>query len=165
MNIGQRIKERRIELEMSMEQLANKLGINRSTVYRYETGEIEKMPIGVIKPIAEALNTTPAYLLGWDQDAIDAVSEIQSDADLHDDTAEHALKDFMIEIAENGFSSNDIKNIRRYAIAIKKTESGSNEELHKAFIELFVKLYDLGLNIDDLDELYTYAQFISSKKK
>lgn len=65
MDIGQRIKKRRKELRMSADKLAELLGKNRSTVYRYEAGEIENLPLDVLEPIAKALETTPAYLMGW----------------------------------------------------------------------------------------------------
>lgn len=63
--VGQKIKERRKELGMTADELGFKLGKNRSTIYRYENGDIEKMPIDFLEPIAEALNTTPEYLTGW----------------------------------------------------------------------------------------------------
>lgn len=163
MNIGQRIKERRTELEMSLEQLACKLGVNKSTVYRYETGAIEKMPISSIKPIAEALHTTPAHLLGWDQDEINDISEIQHDAAEYTESEEYILKDFMLEIADMGFSNDEIEIIRKYAHAVKQAET-SVKELQLAFIDLFIKMYEIGLTIEDLNDIYTYAQFIQSKK-
>lgn len=67
MNIGQRIKQRRKELKMSGEELANLLGKNRSTVFRYENGEIENLPLDVLEPVAKALQTTPQYLMGWEE--------------------------------------------------------------------------------------------------
>lgn len=67
MTIGSRIKARRQELGISVEDLANKLGKNRATVYRYESDEIENMPLEVLEPLAKALNVTPAYLMGWDE--------------------------------------------------------------------------------------------------
>lgn len=66
MSVGERIKERRNELNMSVEELAKKLNKNRATIYRYENGDIENMPIDVLEPLAEALNTTPQYLMSWD---------------------------------------------------------------------------------------------------
>jgi len=67
MNTGQRIKKRRIEIKMTVEDLANAIGKNRATVYRYENGDIEKLPTSVLKPIADALKTTTDYLMGWDE--------------------------------------------------------------------------------------------------
>ena len=68
LTVGERIKHRRKEVGMSAEQVAEKLGISPSTVYRYENGEIEQMGIDKLIPIADALQTTPAYLMGWNND-------------------------------------------------------------------------------------------------
>ena len=68
MTVGDRIKLRRKEIGMSADKLGEAIGKNRATVFRYENGEIEKMPIDVLEPIAEALLTTPAYLMGWEDD-------------------------------------------------------------------------------------------------
>ncbi|AUJ26588.1 LexA repressor [Virgibacillus dokdonensis] len=67
MKIGDRIRKRRKELKLSVEQLAEMLGKNRATVYRYESSEIENMPIDIIQPLAKALKVSPAYLMGWEQ--------------------------------------------------------------------------------------------------
>jgi transcriptional regulator with XRE-family HTH domain len=66
MTTGEKIRSLRIAQGITVDLLAEKLGKNRATVYRYENGEIENMPINILKPIAEALHTTPAYLMGWD---------------------------------------------------------------------------------------------------
>lgn len=68
MTVGQRIKSRRKELGISADKLGEILGKDRSTVFRYENGDIEKLPIDILKPIAEALSTTPAYLMGWENE-------------------------------------------------------------------------------------------------
>ena len=65
MNIGERIKARRKELKMSADKLAEKIGKDRSTIFRYEKGDIENLPLDILEPIALALNTTPQYLMGW----------------------------------------------------------------------------------------------------
>ena len=65
MTIGQRIRERRKELKMSADELAARLGKDRSTVYRYEKGDIENLPLDILEPIAEALDLKPYQLMGW----------------------------------------------------------------------------------------------------
>lgn len=65
MNIGERIKLRRKELRMSVDELANLLGKNRTTIYRYESNDIENLPLNLVEPLAAALKTTPGYLTGW----------------------------------------------------------------------------------------------------
>lgn len=68
MTIGQRIKNRRLELNMSVDEVANKLGKNRATIYRYEKDDIKDLPITVLEPLARVLETTPADLTGWGSD-------------------------------------------------------------------------------------------------
>lgn len=68
MNVGQRIQDRRKALKMSVEDLANKIGKSRATVYRYENGDIEKLPLDVLMPIAKALHVKPEYLMDWEED-------------------------------------------------------------------------------------------------
>ncbi len=78
MNIGKRIQERRKALKMSADELGRKLGKDRSTIYRYEKGDIENLPLDILEPIAAALNTTPQYLMGWEdvQKKNDVLSDI-----------------------------------------------------------------------------------------
>lgn len=66
MTTGERIKARRRELGISAEALAEQCGVSPATIYRYENGDIEKVGIDKLPPIAEALHTTQAYLLGWE---------------------------------------------------------------------------------------------------
>lgn len=68
MLIGQRIKHIRIQQGMTIDDLALKLGKNKTTIYRYENGDIENLPLGILDSLAEALNTAPAYLMGWNTD-------------------------------------------------------------------------------------------------
>lgn len=69
--IGDRIRIRRNELGLSVDDLASKLGKNRATVYRYESNEIENFPVSVINSLATALDVSPAYLMGWANDLDD----------------------------------------------------------------------------------------------
>ncbi len=68
MEIYERIKERRKELGLSAETVAEKLGISPATMYRYEKNDIKKFPIDILKPLADVLHTTPSYLMGWSED-------------------------------------------------------------------------------------------------
>lgn len=67
MDIGNRLKQRRLELELTVDDLAAIVGKSRATIYRYENGDIENMPTTVLEPLAQALQTTPAYLMGWEE--------------------------------------------------------------------------------------------------
>ncbi len=71
MTIGERIKRRRLDLGLSADEVAAALGKNRATVYRYESNAIEKLPTTVLEPLAEVLETSPAFLMGWTDDPRD----------------------------------------------------------------------------------------------
>jgi phage repressor protein C with HTH and peptisase S24 domain len=71
MSTGSRIKTRREACGLSVDELAARLGKNRTTVYRYESDEIENLPAKMLGPLATILETTPAYLMGWTDDYYD----------------------------------------------------------------------------------------------
>lgn len=71
MTVGQRIKERRVAIKMSQQELADRLGYaNHSTVARVEAGKID-LPQSRLAQFADVLRVTPAFLMGWDQDPED----------------------------------------------------------------------------------------------
>lgn len=75
MTVGDRVKECRLIMGYSAEQIAERLGISAATVYRYENGDITKMPAYLLEPLARILSTTPGYLMGWSSEG--APSPIQ----------------------------------------------------------------------------------------
>ena len=79
MDTGKRIKERRKQLHISAERLASMIGVSPTTIYRYESGDIEKVDSTKLEPIATALRTTPAFLMGWEQE--ESEDKLQSIAD------------------------------------------------------------------------------------
>lgn len=54
------------DLNISYGELAATTKIPKSALQRYATGETEKIPLDRLEAIAQALHTTPAYLMGWD---------------------------------------------------------------------------------------------------
>ena len=68
MTVGRRIREYRKKLGLSVDDVAEKLGKNRATIYRYESDDIENLPAPVLEPLAKILQTTPAELMGWKKD-------------------------------------------------------------------------------------------------
>lgn len=79
MTTGERIRDRRKELGITADALAESIGVSRSTMFRYENGFIEKMPINNLVPIARALRTTVGYLMGWDEEKDAPVPESGSE--------------------------------------------------------------------------------------
>lgn len=69
MTIGERIKRRRLELGLSADDLAVKIGKNRATIYRYENSDIGKLPTTILEELSKVLLVTPAYLMGWEEES------------------------------------------------------------------------------------------------
>lgn len=65
MTTGERIRARRKELRLSPQVMAAAANISLPTVYRYESGQIGKLPVSILPSFAKVLQTTPNDLLGW----------------------------------------------------------------------------------------------------
>lgn len=115
MAIKDRIRNRRIQLGLTLEQVAQKLNTSKQTIQRYETGIISNIPSDKIEALADILDTTPQYLMGWeepesqpyylDPDAAAFAQEISESPGLRAlfsaarDVKEEDLR-FMVEMAE-----------------------------------------------------------------
>ncbi len=106
--IIKRIKEIRIRQNLSYQDLAYKTGISKSTLQRYETGFIKNLPIDKLEILANALNTTPSYLMGWEKDSTDSSLEYKT-IKTPEDAMTFILKQPML-MAYGGY---DIKKMRR----------------------------------------------------
>ena len=65
--MAQRIKDLRKEKGLTLEQVADIVGVGKSTVRKWETGMIANMKRDKIASLAKALGTTPEYLMGWEE--------------------------------------------------------------------------------------------------
>ncbi len=65
--LNERIKSRRKLLNKTLLELAEYIGVKEATMQRYESGEIKSIPYDNIVLIAECLNCTPQYLMGWSE--------------------------------------------------------------------------------------------------
>ena len=66
--VGERVKERRTELNLTMPELGNRIGVNKSTIQRYEADGVDPKRTMIINGLAEALLTTPEWLTGLSED-------------------------------------------------------------------------------------------------
>ena len=66
MTFKDRLKQKRTSKGMTLEDLGNKIGVSRQTIQRYESGVITNIPSDKIELLAKYLNTTPSYLMGWE---------------------------------------------------------------------------------------------------
>jgi transcriptional regulator with XRE-family HTH domain len=62
------IKSRRKYLQLTLKDVADKLGVSEGTVSRYESGDIQNMGIDKIAALAKVLRCSPGYLMGWEDE-------------------------------------------------------------------------------------------------
>lgn len=68
MELKDKIRNRRLALGLTLEEVGEMVGVGKSTVRKWETGDIANMRRDKIAKLAEALQTTPAYLMGWEEE-------------------------------------------------------------------------------------------------
>lgn len=62
--VGERVRIRRKQKGLTLDDIANEIGVAKSTIQRYETGSIERLKLPVIEAIARVLEVNPAWLVG-----------------------------------------------------------------------------------------------------
>lgn len=67
MGMAERIKERRLAMGYTQEELAEKLGLQKSAIAKYENGRVENIKRSVIAKMSDILSCSPAYLMGWEE--------------------------------------------------------------------------------------------------
>ena len=78
MAIGERIKYLRNKLGISQVDFADKIGVSKQTLYKYENNIITNIPSDKIEAIAHVCKVQPSYLMGWDS-AKNTLEEYEED--------------------------------------------------------------------------------------
>jgi len=71
MEVNKRIKQRRLQLELTLKDIAKALNVAESTISRYETSDIQNMGIDKIEALSKILKCTPDYLMGWKETIVE----------------------------------------------------------------------------------------------
>ena len=74
MTVGDRIKELRKNKDMAQVELAEKIGVSKQTMYKYENNIVTNIPSDVIEIIAKVLNVSESYLMGWEEISLHRLS-------------------------------------------------------------------------------------------
>lgn len=111
MNLGEKIRQLRIENNMTQSDLASKLHTTKQTIFKYESGLITNLPLNRISELAEALNVPAAYLAGWETDLPEDTASITDELD----PVTQELFDLV-----DGMSSEDLLMVIDMIKAIKK---------------------------------------------
>ncbi len=66
MTTGERIRQLRVEHQMTQEELGAKVGVQKAAIYKYENGLVVNLKRSILEKLAIALETTPTYLMGME---------------------------------------------------------------------------------------------------
>ena len=79
--MSQRIKEKRLEMHMTQEELAEKLGLQKSAICKYENGRVTNIKRATIQKMADLFGCSPTWLMGLrEEDNLDTAIEASNDA-------------------------------------------------------------------------------------
>jgi len=106
------IKRRREELDLTLEAVAQVVGVTRATIQKYENGIISNIPSDKIEKLADVLNVSPAYLMGWSDTVID----------------KDGVKYYGSRITQNEIYEDDIMNYLNYNPTAHSEQPDSKEK-------------------------------------
>ena len=66
MTVGDRIRQVRIEKDITQQELADCAGVSKQAVYKYENNIVTNIPMDKLSLIASKLGVTPCFLMGWE---------------------------------------------------------------------------------------------------
>lgn len=149
--IGNKIKTRRKELNITQEELAKMTGYTtRSTINKIEQ-EINDIPLSKVSVFAKALNTTPSYLMGWED-------EINVDMDMRNNSGTISNN-----IGSDSSESNNTHTTNNYysSPCSKDSAPRSNITSMDLFYEVLMILKDM--NDKQLEDMKRYGEFIKAR--
>ena len=68
MKMNDKIKNRREELGLTLQEVGDYIGVSKATVQRYESGEIKNLKLVIIEKLTQVLKINPSYLMGWESE-------------------------------------------------------------------------------------------------
>lgn len=164
MNVGERMKARRKQLGVSADEVAKKLGVSRSTIFRYEKGDIEKLPTNIMDDLSDILKTTPAYLMGWsdipvvNNEIVDVTRLINIVHELEQDRKEKIYRFAEQQLNEqNGIADLDKHRQNKKIINGRSTAAGSPLYGDTQDEEASIMIVDQREVPADADEIVTIA--------
>ena len=116
------MKALRLQQGLTLEEVGARVGVGKSTVRKWESGQIANMRRDKIALVAKALNTTPAYLMGWEED--DDQPSQKTDPDdlwtLRQEEREDPDRKALFMLSKYG-SAKDIRQVNALIDALKAT--------------------------------------------
>lgn len=167
--VGNRIFTSRKNLKLSRAELGKKLNLHETTIKRYEDGEIKLLDVEKISEFAKALDVSPLYLMGWDNEK----NERYGINNNH--IIENSSEELDKELNYNNIKDDDIDNnriIKNLALFIKSKRQDCNlsiEELSEktgispTILQSYETVYLKNISLYNLLKLYKALDIQSSE--
>lgn len=84
MSIAKNMRLARKNMGLTQEELAHKINVKKQTIQKYESGVISNVPSDKVEAIADVLNVSPIWLMGWEDEQPAPISESELDVKLID---------------------------------------------------------------------------------
>lgn len=165
MGIKENIKSKRAERQMTLEELAKQVGVSRQTIQRYESGVISNIPSDKIELIADALNTTPAYLMGWtDSDTDNENHKVYADikAHSHDEAIYIAVKNMLLANGDFQKASTITEN---EAVDLYNRAGFESIQTTQQPTTLAAHFDGEEYTESELEEIKNFAEYVKTKRK
>ena len=81
MSVGQRIKAAREQKELTLDEVAKRCETTKQTIFKYENEIVTNIPYDKIVMLSKALDVSPSYLFGWDEEKNNSPSEILTEGE------------------------------------------------------------------------------------
>lgn len=166
--IGRRIREIRRSKEMSQEELGRKVGVTRATINKYEYGQVN-FPRDRVEKLSKALNVSPSYLLGWDEEQTANYVPVKKarlfdpaniDVTIENKTGSTAF----VEMKTGSAQGDEIKPSAGLKAWTEIVAKGSPAiQANDPIMAELVRIY-AALSIKDRNKLLTYAYELEEKK-
>ena len=121
-DIKEIIKNRRIELGLTLKEVATAVGVSEGTVSRWESGNITNMKRNKIAALAKTLQIPPTTIMGWEDDT-QKHQEYYLNPEIHDDPELRILMD-----ASRDLEPEDIKFVVDLVKKLKLKERGDHAD-------------------------------------
>lgn len=166
MEVKDILKNRRIEKHLTLDEVGRLVGVSGATISRWESGDIANMRRDKIVKLANALDISPAVIMGW-SDTIDGNGECKVYIDIHantkDDAIFIAIKNMLIANGEEQEASTITKEeaIRLYnTLGFDSIKSVNNEP------QTIAAHFDGDeYTEEELDEIKKFAEFVKAKRQ
>mgnify|MGYP002582521512 CR=1 FL=1 len=125
MNLSEKIRYLRIQKGMTQAELAEKLNTTKQTIGKYENQVVTNLPLNRVQELADALDTTPAYLMGWSSEAAET-KKMPADASSADETDRNITVSDFISAFETMSDADILEVISAASEKLKKNSKTNN---------------------------------------